>query len=187
MVKKIYIVRHCEAQGQPSEAQLTNKGFEQARLLSDFFSDKKIDRIISSSFIRAIQSIEPLSVHKNVTVEVDQRLTERILSEENLADWLEKLKRTYDNLDAKYKGGESSREAMNRISCVVNEIFNSHFESTIIVTHGNIMSLLLKKYNHHFGFDEWKSLSNPDVYLLTSKDRAISVKRVWQEGEINEI
>lgn len=54
MKKKIYIVRHCEAQGQPSESQLTEKGFNQAKYLSEFFSNIKIDRIISSPFLRAI-------------------------------------------------------------------------------------------------------------------------------------
>ncbi|WP_141993169.1 histidine phosphatase family protein [Bacillus sp. B4EP4a] len=52
MHKQVYIVRHCKAQGQPSESQLTEKGSKQAKYLVEFFSNTKIDRIISSPFLR---------------------------------------------------------------------------------------------------------------------------------------
>ncbi|WP_010199726.1 histidine phosphatase family protein [Bacillus sp. m3-13] len=172
MQKNIYIVRHCEAEGQPPESQLTGKGFKQAGELAKFFSNTPIERIISSSFLRAIQSIEPLSKETNISIEVDERLVERTLSTEDLPDWLEKLKATYDDLELKYEGGESSREAMDRIVSVVEEAFESDAENIIIVTHGNIMSLLIKNYQTSFGFKDWKNLSNPDLFLL-KKDREI--------------
>lgn len=37
MLKKIYLIRHCEAEGQSFEAQLTDRGFKQAVELADFF------------------------------------------------------------------------------------------------------------------------------------------------------
>ena len=37
MLKKIYVIRHCEAEGQSPEAQLTDRGLEQALDLSEFF------------------------------------------------------------------------------------------------------------------------------------------------------
>ena len=58
MDKKIYVIRHCEAEGQSLEAQLTKRGVRQAADLTEFFADMKIDRIISSPYLRAIQSIE---------------------------------------------------------------------------------------------------------------------------------
>ncbi|WP_339148888.1 MULTISPECIES: histidine phosphatase family protein [unclassified Sutcliffiella] len=166
MSKNIYIVRHCQTEGQPPESQLTEEGFKQALELAQFFSNTPIDRIVSSPFLRAIQSIEPLSKKTNIRMEVDERLAERTLSTEDLPDWLEKLEATYDDLELKYKGGESSREAMDRIVSMVEEAFERDAENIIIVTHGNIMSLLLKNYKNSFGFEDWKNLRNPDVYLL---------------------
>lgn len=52
MEKSIYLIRHCEAEGQPSESQLTEIGFTQANELSDFFTDIKVDMIISSPFLQ---------------------------------------------------------------------------------------------------------------------------------------
>lgn len=117
-------------------------------------------------------------------IEIDDRLSERILSTGDLPDWLNKLNETFEDLDLKFAGGESSKEAMNRIVNVVEEVWKSEAENTIIVTHGNLMSLLLKHYDHKVGFEEWKKLSNPDVYLLNDQDG--NVERVWREETVRE-
>ena len=166
MSKNIYIVRHCQAEGQPPESQLTEVGFQQAAELAVLFSNMKINRILSSPYLRAIQTVEPMSKETNIRIEIDDRLAERTLSSEDLPDWMDKLKATYDDLELKYEGGESSKEAMTRIVSVVEEAFGSDTENTIIVTHGNIMSLLLKNYQDSFGFEDWKNLRNPDIFLL---------------------
>ncbi len=169
MEKQIHLIRHCEAQGQPPESPLTEKGHLQALELSELLSDIKVDRVVTSPFLRAIQSIEPLAKKLNLEVELDSRLSERVLSNKNLTDWMDKLHATFTDLEIKYEGGESSIEAMNRIVELVDEHLNSDVESTIIVTHGNIMSLLLKYYNKDFGFEQWQRLSNPDVFFYNIK------------------
>lgn len=181
MNKKIYIVRHCEATGQAPESPLTDKGFKQAQYLAEFFSDKKIERIISSPFLRANQSVELISRKVDLDIEIDERLSERILSTTNLSDWYEKLKTTFDDLELKFEGGESSQEAMNRIVAVVEELIKAEYEHTLIVTHGNIMSLLLKKYQSEIGFLDWEKLSNPDVFQLSFSNSEIHIKRLWKD------
>lgn len=180
MEKKIYVIRHCEAEGQSKEAQLTENGIQQAANLAGFFEEVKINRIISSPFRRAIQSIGQVAKRAKVNIEIDERLAERILSTELLPDWLEKLKATFDDLDLKFDRGETSREAMHRIVGVVEEIFKSNSQNTLIVTHGNLMSLLFKNYLPDFGFEQWRRLSNPDVYLLKFSNDKLTIDRLWQ-------
>lgn len=178
-MKKIYLIRHCEAKGQQPEATLTNNGYRQALHLAEFFSNKQVDRIISSPYRRAIESIKPLGYRLNMDIEIDERLTERVLSSENLSDWFEKLRATFWDHELKFDGGESSQEAMNRIVQVIGEIFEHETKNTIIVTHGNLMSLLLHYYDKEFGFKEWKNLSNPDVFLLTLYNYRANFSRLW--------
>ncbi|WP_327966947.1 histidine phosphatase family protein [Bacillus xiapuensis] len=180
MLKKIYVIRHCEAEGQSPEAQLTDRGNEQALDLSEFFSNIKIDRIISSPYKRALDSIKPLAKKSNVEVEIDRKLTERILSTKNFSDWFEKLRNTFDDIALKFEGGESSREAMERIVEVVEEAFSRNNNNTVIVTHGNLMSLLLMYFNKDFGYDNWKNLSNPDVFLLINENNKVTLQRIWK-------
>jgi 2,3-bisphosphoglycerate-dependent phosphoglycerate mutase len=180
ILKKIYVIRHCEAEGQPPEAQLTDIGLKQALDLCEFFSNIKIDRIISSPYKRTIESIQPLAKRLNVEIEIDRKLTERVLSSKNLSDWFEKLRTTFDDIELKFEGGESSLDAMKRIVEVVENVLNSNNKNTIIVTHGNLMSLLLKHLNKDFGFDDWKNLSNPDVYLLKNENNKVTSERLWK-------
>lgn len=181
MLKKIYVVRHCEAEGQPPDSRLTENGWKQAKGLADFFRNTKIDRIMACPYVRAIQSVQPLSESRGIEIELDDRLTERILSTKNLPDWYEKLKETFIDLDLKFEGGESSQEAMNRIVSVVEDVFKSGTENTVMVSHGNILSLLLKNYNSDFDFECWKNLSNPDVFQINCTPNGVSFERIWQE------
>ena len=181
-MKKIYLIRHCEAEGQPAEAALTDNGFEQANHLSEFFRGVPIDRIISSLYKRAVQTVEPLAKRMNLEIETNNLLTERVLSSKNLSDWLEKLEATFADFDLKFEGGESSSEAKKRIISVMEEVVNNEAQNTIIVTHGNLLSLLLNHYNNHFGFEEWKDLRNPDVFLLKIENEPIKYERLLLES-----
>lgn len=177
-MKNIYMIRHCAAEGQEPEAPLTDKGIQQALDLAAFFEKRKVDRIISSPFKRAIQTIQPLASERDIVIEMNHQLSERVLSTRNMPDWYDKLRETYVNFELKYEGGESSREAANRVIEVVDEVLKSDAENTIIVTHGGLLSMLLNHFDKNFGFEQWATLSNPDVYLLISKNQ-ITFERIW--------
>ncbi|KGP92237.1 phosphoglycerate mutase [Pontibacillus chungwhensis BH030062] len=179
MNKEVYIIRHCKAEGQEPEATLTKEGMVQAQKLQVFFQDKEIDRILTSPYKRAIQSIQPLGREKRLAIEEDARLEERRLSGEPLADWLEKLERTYSDRELTYEGGESSRIASERAMSVFEEVLQGEGKTIILVTHGNLMSLIVGEFDQSFGFEEWKRLSNPDVYRIIPSSRI--VERIWGE------
>ncbi|WP_442603149.1 histidine phosphatase family protein [Paenibacillus sp. KN14-4R] len=183
-MKNIYLVRHCKASGQAADAPLTEIGIAQAKQLVHFFSDKNIDSIISSPFERAHQTIHPLSAQLGIEITLDDRLMERVLIGEDHPDWYEMLRQTFDDLDLCYEGGESSRTAMARAISVVDEILSSRAQNTVIVSHGNLISLLLKHFDKRMGFKEWEALSNPDVYHLSFDNHSPSVKRIWTESSL---
>ena len=42
------------------------------------------------------------------------------------------------------------------------------------------MALILKHFDDRFGFEEWKGLTNPDVYELNfTENRIKGMKRFW--------
>ena len=180
MDQLIYLVRHCEAEGQSSQSPLTSNGVKQANQLCDFFANRGIEKMMSSPFLRAIQTIEPLSKKLNIEIEIDDRFSERILSSQNLPDWMDKLKATYEDFNMVFEGGESSREATQRIVQAVEDALENRAGNTIIVSHGNILSLLLKHFDQSFGFEQWRNMSNPDVYLLTLSKGKYHIERLWE-------
>jgi 2,3-bisphosphoglycerate-dependent phosphoglycerate mutase len=166
-MKTLYVVRHCKAEGQAADAPLTPEGVAQANSLADALATANIERIISSPYVRAVQSIAPLAQRLGLAVELDSRLVERVLSSASLPDWQERLRASFADLDLSLEGGESSRTAMQRAVAVVTDIQAHSAQSTLLVTHGNLMALLLKHFDDSIGFAEWAALSNPDVYRVT--------------------
>ena len=179
--KKLLVVRHCQAHGQDSDAKLTPLGQQQADVLASFLGQWPIERIVSSPFVRAVQSITPLARSRNLCIETDERLVERILGSPT-TDWLERLRATFEDLDLRLPGGESSREGMIRARAAVDDILLKNASTTVVVTHGNLMALLLKHFTDRFGFADWRSLTNPDVYAISIDARGTSVVRVWGRG-----
>ncbi len=147
MTKTFYIVRHCKAAGQAPDAPLTPEGVAQATQLAEQLAALPIERIISSPFLRATQSIAPLAQRLSLPIATDVRLAERILSTADLSDWLAMLQSTFDDLDRCFEGGESSRAAMQRAAAVVRDVELHSAEVTLLVTHGNLMALLLKHFD----------------------------------------
>lgn len=181
-IKNIYLIRHCKAEGQGENARLTETGMKQADELRDFLLPYKIDYIISSPYKRACQTITPLSKQLAIETVIDERLRERVLSNNNDPAWREMLKKTFSNLDLNFEGGESSREAMNRAISVLNDVLDSGYKNVAVVTHGNLLSLLLKYYDERIGFKEWEAMSNPDVFQLASIEGIVNIKRIWNSS-----
>lgn len=180
MLKYIYLVRHCEATGQGSECNLTEKGKMQARELADFFNSISIERIVCSPYKRAIESCEAIAEEKNIQLEYDDRLKERILSGQDLPDWKNRLYQSFLERDVKLAGGESSNEAAKRGFTVIKEALDSENSNILIVTHGNLLTLILNHLDESFDYETWLGLTNPDVYCLKIDENQSNITRVWK-------
>jgi 2,3-bisphosphoglycerate-dependent phosphoglycerate mutase len=181
----LYLVRHCQATGQEPEAPLTETGKRQAIALANRLEEANIQRIIASPFTRAYQSILPLAERLGLTIEIDSRLTERVLSQTPLDNWQEQLAATFVDLDLSFAGGESSRTAMMRGISVVKEATQQAITSVAIVTHGNLMALILKYFDEKIGYAEWQKLQNPDIYCIQLNQQGTHLSRLAESSLAN--
>ncbi|MFC5652719.1 histidine phosphatase family protein [Paenibacillus solisilvae] len=181
-MKSIYLIRHCKAEGQDSSANLTPAGRIQAETLADFLADASIDYVRSSPWVRAVDTIRPFCSARGLALHTDERLTEYVLSSEAYPDWQDKLKLAYEDPDLKFTGGESTKESMVRAIAVVEELLARQESHAAIVTHGALMSLIIRHYDKEFGIEGWKNLSNPDVYkLIVHGNNQSEIERIWTE------
>jgi len=181
VVKKIYLIRHCSATGQEPLAELTNEGKEKALELVPILEGFHIDHIISSPYKRAVQTVKPFSDSKGILIVIDDNLQERVLSTDSMDDWLEQLEKTFIDSDLTFSGGESSSQALKRIRKVLDEVFeNEQMNRVAIVSHGNIISLLINHYDQTFGFTQWQQMKNPDIFVLEQDHGIIHIKRMEQ-------
>ena len=58
-IMHIFLVRHCQAEGQSFDASLTADGRVQSERLAELLHTKNIDSVLSSPFARAYQLIHP--------------------------------------------------------------------------------------------------------------------------------
>jgi 2,3-bisphosphoglycerate-dependent phosphoglycerate mutase len=178
--KMLYLVRHCRAAGQEPDAPLTPEGEAQAAALADFFAPRPIDRILSSPFTRARDSIAPLATRRGLPVETDDRLVERVLSGAPLPDWRDHLRRSFSDLDHALPGGESSRAALARAVAVLDDVRRHPAMHTVIVTHGNLLALLLRHCDGRVGYATWQRLTTPDVYAVALREPIKPARRIWK-------
>ncbi|WP_434752162.1 histidine phosphatase family protein [Paenibacillus amylolyticus] len=192
-MESIVLIRHAKAEGQEAYASLTDEGYRQAEKLAGMLSGHPISYIVSSPWKRAVQTAVPLGAAIQQHIHTDERLQERVLSTQNLPNWMDVLKRTYEDEDWAAEGGESSRTAAARGLALLEECWNRPEPHGAVVTHGNLLSLIIRHYDSSFGYSDWAKLSNPDVYILRrAQDSSaegsyqedghkVTISRLWME------
>lgn len=78
----LYLVRHAKAgdredwQGDDRLRPLSKSGWRQAEALVEVFEKLPVDRILSSPYVRCVQTVEPLAKRRGVRIETTQGLAE---------------------------------------------------------------------------------------------------------------
>jgi 2,3-bisphosphoglycerate-dependent phosphoglycerate mutase len=179
-VKIIYLVRHCQTTGQEPDAPLTERGFEQAETLAAWFDDKPVARIVSSPYRRAVQSASPLAQQRGVLLETDERLREWNSGAGQFPDWQNRVMTSYNELDHSWPNSESGRRGITRVVAAVMDILAADTLPAVVVTHGGLLTLLLKHFDDTVGYEEWQRLTNPDVFLLRYQEEQGTTERLWE-------
>ncbi len=176
----LILVRHCEAAGQEPSAPLTPAGLLQAQRLADYLSAWPVDAIVASAYRRAQQSAEPLADLLLRGVRVDPRLNERTLSLCPIDNWRQVVRDSFCDPKSRVPGGESANEVLERAWSALNDLLRGPHNLPVVVTHGNLMGLVLHSIDPEFGYTGWENLSNPDVYeLRTGEDGTAGFHRLW--------
>lgn len=172
-----YFIRHAYSIYTPDEINLplSDKGQESLAQL-EFLAYKSITAIYSSPYRRAIQTIEPLAQSLKLAIQSDERLIERKLSSQVIADqdFEEALMKLWSRPTFSLVGGESNQQAQQRALALLHELESKHQNEEIIISsHGNLICILLSTFDSSIDYDFWSSLSVPDVLAL-DKNRNIS-------------
>ena len=165
---RLILVRHCESTGQHPDSALSAAGETQAVELAQRLAALGPDAIYASTYRRAVASVEPFAARSGLSIRPDSRLRERELSPEPLHDWLEHIRRSYEDLDHRAApGGETLRETQGRALAAIADIAAAGHVLPVVASHGNLISAVLRAADPAFGFEAWRGLRNPDVFDLT--------------------
>ena len=174
----VLCIRHCQSIGQAPDASLTDQGHADAQRLIPALQAWKPDHLVSSSYVRARQTIEPFARAVNRPVVLDDRLVEHRFCEPGFQDWRELLAKSFDDIDLRCPGGETSREARARALAALADIA-TRSERAALATHGKLLSMLIGLCRPSWGFADWQRLRNPDTFLFTLQaGRPVEVKQI---------
>ncbi|MBL7150710.1 histidine phosphatase family protein [Candidatus Microgenomates bacterium] len=143
----IYLIRHCEYEnpqrvvpGRMPGFPLSIKGKKNAKLLANYFKNKKIVAVYSSPILRTKQTAEIIASELNLKVLASPLLKETKSPYQGIS--LEKFFKLKNDVFFQKKhiegGGESIEEIKARMKKFINEILEKHYNSkVIIVSHGD--------------------------------------------------
>ena len=175
MKNTYYFIRHAHSNYTPDEINrpLSDKGRESLAQL-DFLADKPITAIYSSPYRRAIQTVEPLAQSLKLAIQSDERLIERKLSSQAIADrdFEQCLMQLWSQPTFSLVGGESNQQAQQRALALLHELESKHRNEEIIISsHGNLICILLSAFDPSIDYNFWCGLSMPDVLVLDKYEK----------------
>ena len=170
-----YFIRHAHSNYTPDELNrsLSDKG-QESLVQIEFLADKPITAIYSSPYQRAIQTVEPLAQNLKLPIQTDQRLVERKLSSQAIADqdFEESLMQLWAQPTLSLAGGESNQQAQQRALTFLHELESKHQNEEIIISsHGNLICILLCAFDLSIDYNFWHHLYMPDVLVLDKNEK----------------
>ncbi|MCL2228551.1 MAG: histidine phosphatase family protein [Firmicutes bacterium] len=142
----VYFVRHAEPdmsvhdEGRP----LTPKGLANSRLVTKFLSDKSIDIVFSSPFVRTVQTLKDFVESQSLKLNFVDDFRERHISNNWLPNFDEVSAKQWEDFSYKLPDGESLADVQSRNIRALENILVSHKDKNIVIgAHGTALSTLV--------------------------------------------
>ena len=164
---KALLIRHAASSHQAPDAPLSAEGKNQAKALVAVLTVLGAGPLYSSPFRRAQETISPYAAASRQPVEILEDLRERRLSAKDLPDWKDHIARSFADPDHAAPGGESHQDLWRRAHFALARIGAKAGPLPSFVTHGGLTAALSSRLDPAFGFEDWQSLRNPDLFEIT--------------------
>ncbi|WNQ11981.1 histidine phosphatase family protein [Paenibacillus aurantius] len=190
----LYMVRHADSPyvpGQERTRGLSAAGAAASRQIAERLKDLPVDGVVSSSYARAVQTVQPLAESRGLPIREYEGLRERLIGgEESEAPWEEirnAIERSFTDHDYALEGGETTKEARLRALPILEELLEEYEGRAVAIgTHGNIMTILMNHYEPGCDYAFWQETSRPDVYRMTFDGRHLeSIERLWSPEAVH--
>jgi 2,3-bisphosphoglycerate-dependent phosphoglycerate mutase len=176
----IYLVRHAESQPSAEVPEpawpLSERGKVQAQALVVAMRGLGTTAIYASPYIRAVQTVAPLAAALGMEVQIVDALRERSLGRLELGvDHRTMVERCWADASFALPDGESNTACARRVVPAIAELASRHRgEAIAVASHGNALGIYLSTIDPGFGFAQWRSMRNPDLFRVVCEDDRVT-------------
>ena len=184
----IIFVRHADSNRQNHDEllrELSPRGMEDRKRVTEYLSDKKIDAVLSSPFRRAVDTVADFAQKYGFEIGLADGFREREVSGW-LADYPAFVKRQWEDFDYKRPGCESLREAQSRCAAALETVLRRYAGKTVVIGgHGTAISAVVNYFDNSFGWKEFEEIEGVMPWIVELDfDKAGTCKEIRQYDPI---
>ena len=159
---RLYFVRHAEPNFDNHNdrlRELSQKGLEDRRLVTEYLADKSVDAVISSPLKRAIDTVSDFAKTYRHEIKVVEDFRERKVDGCWIEDFYGFSKKQWEDFDYKLSDGETLRETQNRNIRALNQLLEHYNGKTVVIgSHGTALSTVINYFRSDFGFKDFERI-----------------------------
>lgn len=189
-MNKIYFVRHAKPDFSVHDdltRPLTDKGIIDSKKLCEFLKEKSINKIYSSPYKRAIDTIKELSQNLNIKIEVVDDFRERKISNIWIEDFNKFSKSQWENFEYKLNDGESLNEVQSRNIKALHKILNENSNQNIVIgTHGTALSTIINYYDKTFDYLSFTKIKDIMPFIICmefEKTNVLNIDYILEDSD----
>lgn len=160
----VYFVRHAEPNYNNHNdelRELTIKGLKDRTLVTEFFKDKNIDIVLSSPYIRAVDTVKEFADAYNLKIETVFDFRERKIDSVWIEDFTTFCKQQWNDFSYKLSDGETLNEVQSRNVEALKLVLDKYKNRNIIVgSHGTALSTIINYFDCSFGYENFEKIKS---------------------------
>ncbi len=158
----IYFVRHAEPNYTNHDdilRELSEKGLKDRELVTDFFTDKQIDIVLSSPYKRAVDTVLDFAEKNGKDILIVEGFKERKVDSDWIVDFDSFCKKQWEDFDYKLSDGECLKEVQSRNIVALDNVLSSYKGKNIVIgSHGTALSTIINYYDKSFGYNDFEKI-----------------------------
>ncbi len=159
---KVYFVRHAQPNYENHDdmtRELTPKGLQDRKLVTEFLKDKAIDVVLSSPFKRSVDTVKDFADTYGFEITTIDDFRERRIDSCWIEDFYGFSKKQWEDFDYKLQDGETLNEVQTRNIVALKEVVQEHKDKNIVVgSHGTALSTIINFYQPSFDFTQFERI-----------------------------
>ena len=159
---QIYFVRHAEPDYRIHDDALrglTPRGQADCALVTDFLADKGVTAVLSSPYLRALDTVRPFAAAARLPIQHVADFRERRVDSVWIEDFDTFCRQQWADFTYHLPGGECLQEVQTRNIAALQEVLAQHAGETVVIGgHGTAIATVLNHYDPSFGHAQFERM-----------------------------